>query len=190
MENDMRPVDGYEGEYLVSRNGLVYGIAHKHYLKPKINRYGYYVVNLCKDGKVKTHTVHRLVAKAFISNPLRKTTVNHINEIKTDNRVENLEWATMLEQNTHGTRIERAKMNTDYKTRNIDYSIVAAKHNYEELASRMQKPIAQITDDGNIVGIHKGINVAARKLGINSANIRKCLKGTIKHSGGYRWEYV
>jgi hypothetical protein len=62
---------------------------------------GYIYIGLSNNNKTKHHYVHRLVANAFISNPLSKATVNHINGIKDDNRVENLEWATQAENNKH-----------------------------------------------------------------------------------------
>lgn len=68
---------------------------------------GYLVTDLYVNKKRKNVKVHRLVAQTFIDNPLNKLTVNHKNEIKTDNRVENLEWATVKEQNSYGTRLKK-----------------------------------------------------------------------------------
>lgn len=70
-------------------------------LKPKVDRYGYEAVTLSKNGERKTYLVHRLVAMAFIDNPLQKETVNHIDGNKLNNSVENLEWATQKEQRAH-----------------------------------------------------------------------------------------
>ena len=61
---------------------------------------GYYVIELCNNGS-KILFIHRLVALAFIPNPLNKCCINHKNGIKTDNRVENLEWVTYSENNQH-----------------------------------------------------------------------------------------
>lgn len=62
---------------------------------------GYFYIGLSMNNKVKHYYAHRLVATAFLSNPLNKATVNHINGVKDDNRVENLEWATQSENNKH-----------------------------------------------------------------------------------------
>ena len=70
-------------------------------LSPKIDKYGYEKVSLTNNGKRKEYSVHRLVAMAFIPNLENKPTINHKNGIKTDNRIENLEWATHKEQTRH-----------------------------------------------------------------------------------------
>jgi hypothetical protein len=98
-KDDMTLIKDYP-HYSVSRNGEVYSWATSRILKQS-NRGGYRVVTLSSGGVAKTHTVHRLVAKAFLENGENKRTVNHINGIKHDNRVENLEWATYAENERH-----------------------------------------------------------------------------------------
>lgn len=92
-----KAIEGYDGLYEVSDLGRVrsrYSGEWKVLRPAKINK-GYLIVGLCKDGKRKGLTVHRLVAQAFIPNDDEsKTQINHINEVKTDNRVDNLEWCT------------------------------------------------------------------------------------------------
>jgi hypothetical protein len=94
-------VTGY-CNYLIYQDGKVYSKNRKRYLKPGTDTCGYLQVNLCKDGKPKTHQIHRLVAEHYIPNPENKPQVDHINRIRNDNRVENLSWATPSEngQNT------------------------------------------------------------------------------------------
>lgn len=125
---EWRAINGFP--YAVSNLGDVKNVRTGRTLKPKKQADGYLNITICRNGKRKTSGIHRLVAQAFIPNPSNKPTVNHINEVKHDNRVENLEWATHREQNMHGTRRERVKKNTDFKARNIDYAVVASKHNY------------------------------------------------------------
>lgn len=90
-------------KYKVSRDGCVIGQRNKK-LKPATCSWGYKTVVLCNNNFRKTVKVHRLVAMAYIPNPEDKPTVNHKNGVKTDNRVENLEWATVKEQQIHRAR--------------------------------------------------------------------------------------
>ena len=109
-----RAVAGYEGFYEVADTGEVFSldrittgkhgtqkIAGKQLKTMTHPSHGYSVVNLAKNGKVRQYRVHILVAKAFIPNLENKPTVNHISGVKSDNRVENLEWASSQEQMTH-----------------------------------------------------------------------------------------
>lgn len=98
-----KDVKGYEGLYQVSNIGKVKSL---HYNKEKIladrfDKKGYLSVRLFKNGKSKIFKTHRLVAQAFIPNPINKEQVNHINGVKSDNRVENLEWCTNYENCVH-----------------------------------------------------------------------------------------
>lgn len=96
-----KDVVGYEGIYFVSNIGNVKRRRKRCALKSTINKYGYSLVVLSVNCKAKAITTHRLVAMAFIDNPENKKEVNHINGIKTDNRVDNLEWATREENMSH-----------------------------------------------------------------------------------------
>jgi len=94
----MKELKGFEGIYWIYPNGDIltktqYGVKGREaILKPSTDKKGYQRVGLMKNGKLITRKVHRLVAETFISNPNNLPQVNHINSIKHDNRVENLEW--------------------------------------------------------------------------------------------------
>lgn len=145
--------------------GQIWSIRKRKVLKPKIDRYGYEVVVLSVNGKSYHRTVHRLVARAFVPNPHNLPTVNHINEIKTDNRALNLEWMSIADNDNHGTRNERMA-NT-----------------------KCLLPIEQVCPNGTIRQ-YKGVKDASRKTGINRLCIAKCCKNIRKTAGGYKWRYA
>lgn len=160
-----QPVVGFEKYYLVSDRGQIWSLRRHRTLKPKIDKYGYEAVSLSIQGVLHHRTVHRLVAQAFLPNPSNLPTVNHINEIKTDNRVVNLEWASVKDNDNHGTRNQRM---SDTKSR---------------------KPVEQVFPDGTTI-VYKGVKDASRKAGVHRCCIANCCKGTRKTAGGYRWRYV
>ena len=171
MKNEeWRDVAGYEGLYQVSSEGRVKSLERKgrkseRILKPGVRSKGYLFVVLCAGGKSRMFSVHRLVCTAFHDNPENKLDVNHINENKTDNRIENLEWSTRKENLNHGTRNERAA-----KTRS--------------------KPVAQYTLDGELVKIWPSTIEVQRKTGFGCGSICKSAKGKYKQAYGFRWKYV
>lgn len=113
-----REVKGYEGYYEVSNIGNVRALERivcngrispaKDVTKRKDN-YGYYHVGLNKNAKETTRRIHRLVAQAFIPNPEKKPFLDHINTVRTDNRVENLRWVTPKENNDNKLSKEKIK---------------------------------------------------------------------------------
>ena len=101
----MKDIKGYEGLYAITEDGQVWSIKRKRFLKNFLLN-GYLAVGLTKDGKTKNKHIHRLIAEAYIPNPDNKPTVDHINRNRLDNRLENLRWATVVEQvnNRENTR--------------------------------------------------------------------------------------
>lgn len=110
MKELWKPIEGYEGLYEVSNFGRVkrkYLNGKELILKPIPNWKGYNRISLSNGkGKSKIYSIHRLVGKAFIPNPLNKQQINHINGIKQDNYVDNLEWVTPQENCIHRNLIK------------------------------------------------------------------------------------
>jgi hypothetical protein len=113
-DKDWLDVPGYEGFYQINRSGIIRGVCRlvvlvngklrevpERLIKPRINNRGYLAVRLSRNGETKTKFIHKLLAQAFIPNPDNKPFVNHKNGIKTDIKLENLEWVTHSENIQH-----------------------------------------------------------------------------------------
>lgn len=116
MAEIWKDIKGYEGKYQVSNWGNVRSLNYNKTGQPRvmagnINRNGYKSQMLRKGNRRKLISIHRLVAQAFIPNPNNYPCVNHKNEIKTDNRVENLEWCTYEYNTNYGGCIQKLKTN-------------------------------------------------------------------------------
>jgi len=163
-------VPGYEGLYRVSNMGRVLGLRKNTMLKPQSRRHGYLCVWLYKDGKTEQMSVHRLVASVFCPKPYGHDEVNHINEDKTDNRAENLEWCTHFENSIAGTRSKRiSKANTNGKR---------------------SKRIVQLSMSGDFIAEFPSLAEAQRQLGYAAGNILRCIQGKYAHAYGYMWQYA
>ena len=182
MSEEWRDVVDYEGRYQVSSLGRVKSLertiikkdGRKHtvkerILKPGMGRCGYLSVVLCAGGKPKTLNVHRLVCEAFHENTDNKPQVNHINEIKTDNRACNLEWTTARENSNFGTRNERMA---------------------KGIAKALSKPLGQYTRDGELVKIWPSAIEVQRQVGFSQGNISQVANGKRKQAYGCIWKYV
>lgn len=173
MTEIWKPVNGYEGRYEVSNLGRFKSYAQdRNNGKIKVgnkNRKGYLVM-LLYDGKghKKWFPVHRLVASAFLENPKSLPQVNHKDEDKTNNCIDNLEWCTNEYNNRYGTRIERQRetMRTVKETKKV-YSV----------------------DKEGIIEFFDSIKEAEIKTGNSHSNIVRALKGRRKSCGNRTWHY-
>lgn len=161
----------YRGLYQVSNLGRVKSLNYNRTGKERIlkagkEKIGYLRVKLCKNGKRKQFSVNRLVAFMFITNddPINKTQVNHKDENKENNSVDNLEWATPKENSNHGTRNERVAKALSRKV--IGYSLTSTK-----------VIILQSTRQ-------------AEKFGFTQSHISACCNGKRKSHKGYVWKYL
>ena len=110
-----KDVIGYEGFYQVSNLGNVKRVGsfrgvnkaylNDYYLKPKDNGKGYYRIKLTVNNKSKRVMLHRIIAEAFIKNPNNYPYINHINAIRKDNKLENLEWCTQSQNCLHSVKM-------------------------------------------------------------------------------------
>ena len=105
----MKNIKGYEGLYGITTEGDVWSYRRKKFLKPGVNNDGYLYINLSKNGKYKSYTIHRLVAEAYIPNPENLPEINHKDENKTNNCLQNLEWCDHKYNINYGTRNEKLK---------------------------------------------------------------------------------
>lgn len=166
-----KDIKGYEG-YQVSNLGRVWSVRSQSYLKGAINHGGYQSVQMkANNGKFKREYVHRLVALAFIPNPAGLPQVNHKDENKINNTVENLEWCSHNYNQNYGTKIERQ----------------VQKRDYPKLGQHPQAKKVYCVELNIVFDCAKS---ATLKLGVNNADIGKACKGKLKTAGGYHWRYV
>lgn len=171
-----KDIPWYEWKYQVSNFGNIMSINYNRTWKQKLlmgglNTWWYKHVCLRKEWIQRTLSIHRLVSMVFIPNPESKTDINHTNGIKTDNRVENLEWATRLENNQHAYNI---------------WLMVQKKWAY----NKKSKPVSQLTMSWLLVQNFAWIGDANRELWIRRSDISKCCKWKVKSAWWFRWEYL
>ena len=160
------PIKGYESLYEVSDKGRVKSIGYgkDRILKLLRDRGGYLHVYLYKNGEKKMYLVHRLVAKTFIPNPDNLPEVNHKDEDKTNNSVQNLEWCDRKYNLNFGTRAQRQ-------------------------AEKLSKPVLQYTKSGKLVREWKSATDVQRNLGYFQNYISYCCTGRYKSAYNFIWKF-
>lgn len=188
-----KDVKGYENIYQVSNYGRIRSVDRKYksklkyqkeiikkgkILKPIVNKNGYQYVNLSKNGKTKIFLLHKLIADCFLDKnnfkyidekdrkglKSKKLDINHKDENKTNNKIENLEYCTR-------------KYNINYGTHNIRKS------------KKQSISVIQFDKNNNFIKEWESIANAGNILQINKSNISLCCKKKRKTAGGYKWEY-
>lgn len=177
MEHEeWRDISGYDGRYQVSNLGNVRSVNYRNTgvckkISMKLNCNGYFEVTLCKNNQSKWFKVHRLVAMTFLPNPNGLPCVNHKDENRTNNNVDNLEWCSYLYNNTYGNARKKMSM----KMRNNQY---------------LSKHVNQYTIDGKFIKEWESIAEAGCSLQTKGFNIVSCLKGRRKSCAGFLWAYA
>ncbi|MGL5690294.1 MAG: NUMOD4 domain-containing protein [Bacteroidales bacterium] len=156
-----KDVVGYEGNYKVSNFGEVYSLISNKMMKLSEDRYGYLYVELSKNGMRKKHKIHRLVSFAFLKVEETKDSINHKDENKKNNRVDNLEWCNVMYNNHYNNR----------------YKI-------------LEKEINQFSISGEFIKKWDSAKKASEKLNIPSTHITKNCKRKSKTTHGFVFRYI
>ena len=172
MEEEWRDVCGFEGKYQVSNLGNVKSLNYNRtgkekILRPRENRWGYLLVCLSKEGECKWYKVHRLVLSTFSPcENMESLLVNHKDENKLNNRLENLEWCTYSYNNTYNGRHKR-------------------------IGEKEAIPIVQLDPHTNkVVNVWGSSMAAERECGYSTSGINQCCKGKRNTHKDYKWQYL
>lgn len=182
-----KDIEGYEGLYQVSNMGRIKSLNYNNTGKEGImkgydNGHGYLQVGLFKEGNREQPLVHVLVATAFIDNVDNLPEVNHKDENKYNNCIENLEWVSHEYNLNYGTRNKRAGKKLRGRKQTEEH--------IKRRAEKLSKPVIGINKISGLILEFPSTCEASRQTGINQGNICACLKGKRNSAGGCVWFYA
>ncbi|WP_462399780.1 NUMOD4 domain-containing protein [Lacticaseibacillus pantheris] len=194
MIEEWKPVKQYEGTYEVSNLGRVRSVdrfdTNGHHLrsvvlKPHYNKKGYARVCLSVGNCSRYMQIHRLVALAFIPNPLNLPVVNHKDECPSNNNVTNLEWCTTEYNVNYGTGLQRRSNNPRWQKATLVNLSKASKVAH----AKARKQVIATNAEGKSTAF-ESVRCAAKALDITSSNISRCCNNIRKSAGGYNFSFA
>lgn len=208
----MVDIKNYEGLYAITEDGRVWSYRNKKFLKLQKGKTGYYKVVLSKNNIQKTYNIHKLVAIAYIDNPNDYPCINHKDENKLNNKVENLEWCTYQYNSNYGTskdRIRQKRVGCVFsqetlqkmsdakkgKSLKIETKEKIGKANKGRIKSEETKQKMSQSKCKKIMCIetkiiYNSIKEAGEALNLNFRNISACCIGKRSKCGGFHWKFI
>lgn len=195
MNNEWKEIEGYEGYYLINRDGDVKSIEryvkqgnHMRYVPERIKKItidpnGYPCVTLCKNRKSVVRPVHILLAKAFLPNPENKPFIDHINTDRTDYRIENLRWVTAKENANNPITLQHCREHT--YTKEVKRRANRTKAERGCLGAPIR--VFQYSKDGEFIGEYESMADAQIATGAHPCSIRRALNDATQSAGGFMW---
>lgn len=183
MNEIWKDIKNFEGYYQVSNLGRIKSLERivksrgngtmvikERILRPSLNGSGYPIVGLSKESESTSYIVHRLVAEAFIPNPDNLSDVNHINQDKTDNRVDNLNWMSHKDNLNYGSRNEK----------------IAAKNSKAVYCEELDLTFKNAVEAANFIGLYDSANLSQHLNGKK----KTCGKNPNNKKQRLHWKYV
>lgn len=205
MEEIWKDIKGYEGLYLVSNLGNITNVKTGKLKSIHLDKHtGYYKVHLSRNGKDKNCFLHRIIAESFIPNMFNKTEVDHINTIRTDNRISNLRWCTRKENINNPLSLQHLRIaftgknsphfgrKRSMEIRNkISSALKASQKARGKVGalSKLSRPVSQFSLSGDFIARYDGQADAFRKTGIPQSSISCAISGKRKSAHGFLWKF-